>query len=175
MNMLVDGFVLPEEAVDLNQDAMLFASADFRLDINDVTVSYDAWHSLDNFGSGSFDDFPDGAVQVTVPFVFGDPFRIRGRIGLNALVDASPQGFAQGTALAEFPGSFRWLGMEGLPAGATVQGVIDWSQPASVPESETETDGSGTTSGGGGPFGWLLLLALPVMFWRRIALGAGLR
>jgi hypothetical protein len=184
MNMLVDGFVLPEEAADLEQEAMLFAEASFRLDINGVTVIYNAWQSLDNAvgGGGSFNDFPDGPVQVTVPFVYGDPFRIRGQISLLAKVSAGSQGFAQGKALAEFPGSFRWQGMEGLPASATVQGVIDWSQPASVPEgeagteteTETEVDGSGTTSGGGGPIGWLLLLALPVMVWRRIALGAGL-
>ena len=171
MNMLVDGFVLPEEAADPAQGAILFADASFRLDLNDQTVRYDAWHSLDNSGGGSFNDFPEGLVLVTVPFIYGDPFRIRGRISLNALVDANTGGFAQGRALAEFPGSFHWLGMEGLPDGATVEGVIDWS--ASTSTSETEADGLGNASGGGGAFGWLVLLALPMLLWRRIAMGAG--
>jgi hypothetical protein len=145
-----------------------YAMAELRLRFNDVNLTYEAEWNRSYPGAGPLvethtSSFPEGIVGVPVTFTYGQPFTIRGRARLDAGMDVAAGQLAQGRAIAQLPGSFHWLGMEGLPAGATVQGAIDWSQPAPLPQEATA---SGSSGGGGafGPAGWLLLLLL--FMWR---------
>jgi hypothetical protein len=80
-----------------------------------------------------------GPATLNFTFTYGTPFRIRGTFtmnaGLVAFGDFADGGGAQGTAFSSFPASMRWLGIDGLSAGAVVSGAIDWSGAAPLPSA----------------------------------------
>lgn len=161
-----------------------FATASIRLNIKAEEYFYEAnWvRFLDD--NGNYEEikantFPDNEVQVQVAFLYDEPFRIRGRARLESAMDASSFQLAQGRVTAEFPTGFHWKGISGLPADATVRGMIDWSKPAPTPtagntaENGATNSNNGNTSsnnGGGGavaPYALFLLLGTLLLTRKR--------
>lgn len=73
--------------------------------------------------------------QLSLPFVFtyGSSVSVSVALGVSASLFAPGEpNLAQGTSLARFPSSFRWMGIDGLSEDAVVLGSFDWSQPAAV-------------------------------------------
>ncbi len=103
----------------------------------------DPWDPVTFVGTGlppgSHD--PSGQVsfvlELPFSFTYGTAFEVSvaGAVGASASYD-SPS-FAAAGGFVEFPGSFRWLGIEGLADGAqTTQGAIDWIRSAPTPAGE---------------------------------------
>lgn len=106
--------------------------------------------SHDSSGQVSF------VLELPFDFVFGTPFEIHvmGQVAAAASYD-SPT-FAAAGGFVEFPGSFHWLGIDGLPVGAqTTLGAIDWIQAAPAPAA------------GEPPLGLLALLGAGLALARR--------
>lgn len=149
-HVVLDGFVIPDnQSPGFQVVSMLFADANASWRLNEERGSYSYWRSLDNIEEETFNDFPEEEVSVVVPFTYGDAFRVRFRIDVTALIDAWPNGFAQGRATASFPGSVQWLGMTGLPANATVSGKVDWTSAAPIPDGEDDPPTEGDNGGNG--------------------------
>ena len=166
-HLVLDGFVVPDNQPPGNTSSLMFADTGASWRLNEERGSYSAWQSLDPVEALSFNDFPEGEISVVVPFTYGDEFRIRFRLQVNALISAYPDGFAQGRVVASFPGSMQWLGITGLPADATVSGKVDWTSAAPIPDAEDDppTDngsgGNGSNQGGSKKSGGALFASLP--------------
>ena len=116
------------------------ASADLDVFLGNSSEYFFRQVSLSS--GGGFEEAGEMPREIVVPFsyVIGQPIDVS--IGVSVVTTISSQPllggvpgvdhFAQGTAFANFPTSIHWLGLEGLPEGATVRGSFDWSGPAAV-------------------------------------------
>jgi hypothetical protein len=167
----LDGFIQPDGLPPTFNNPELSVSVEMTVRVANYRGDFFSSRSLTPAGDITFDDMPDEVVAENFTFTYGTPFTLRARINATAYVEANGFQLAQGRVSGGFPTGFQWLGITGLPANATVTGAIDWSKAAPSPFAGENPDPG--PSGGGGPFGWLVLLALPMLFWRRIAMGAG--
>lgn len=106
----------------------MFANYAFWSEIGQVfDVFFGEWNP-----NGFFGDPPPELYSPTIEFVYGQPFLIRMGVDLFAQGEAP---FLSGGAFAVLPGSLHWQGISGLADGAYVElGVINWIQPAGIPE-----------------------------------------
>ncbi|MCC5831404.1 MAG: PEP-CTERM sorting domain-containing protein [Phycisphaeraceae bacterium] len=79
-------------------------------------------------------DIPE-SLAIPVTFVFGTPFVVEVDLSTYAgmwWTGLGGGGGIQGFGFATFPNSLRWMGMDDLPEGASVEGSIDWTGPAPI-------------------------------------------
>lgn len=173
---LLNGFIQPDDLPPTLNNPKLNISVDMDVRVGSYLENFSASRLLNPGGDIALDDLPDQVVAENFTFTYGTPFRIRVRLTSTAYLEANGFQLAQGRVSGGFPTGFQWLGITGLPADATVTGVIDWSKAAPSPMTGEDPDpgpivgppsGSGATGGGGGSGGSLngwLTVAIPILF-----------